>query len=173
MMLTLGLLTACISNYYGADPDHPKEFPNTERMNDEPKQGNDANYYPDKDYLQSDEKGVGQGGIENNFYENDEAREISQYLAKKEDVMQYYVAPFDDRVVITVEFRDPHEDIENRGKELQDDISQLTPDKDVIVYTDEYSWNQMNQIKAGNAQREAGESAEEFIERMFNVDIKD
>lgn len=176
-MITLFMLSSLMAcnSYYGADPNHSKEYPREMKTNygNGPHVGHQVKHNPNKDYLQSDEEGIAHDGTENNFFESDEDLAISQYLSKRKDVMQYYVTPFDDRVVVTVLFREDYENINERGKQIQDEIKQMAPGKQVIVYTDEYSYNQMNHIKAGKIQREAGETVEEFLERVFRVDIKD
>lgn len=125
---------------------------------------------PNKDYYRSDEEGIAQYGSERNIFDSREERQISQELAKRKEVNQTRVAITPNRVIIFASLNDYPNDIE---KKIQDDASRFVRDKQIIVFTDKVQWERMKHLESSIDQQEMGENAEEFLERYFNIDIKD
>lgn len=126
---------------------------------------------PTKDYYQSDEEGIGTGGNERNFYPTVDTREIAQLLAKRKDVQNSQVASFTDGVVVVLQLNNYSNP--NVANELEREIAQIVPNKKVIIYTDDISWNRMKKLDSGLQQRKMGENVENWVEKYFNVDMKD
>lgn len=125
---------------------------------------------PSKDYIQSDEEGVGEHGTERNIFESREERQISQQLAKRKEVSQSRVAVTPNRVIVFASLNDYPNDIE---KDIENDVRRFVEDKQVVVFTDEIQWERMKHLDASLKQKEVGEDVEEFLERYFDIDIKD
>lgn len=129
------------------------------------------NASPIKDYLQSNEKGIGKDGTERNIFETDEARKIAQELALRDDVKQTQIATTDEQVVVFVllnDYQDP-----NIAKSLEEDIKKITPNKKILVYTDKLHWNRLKDIDSSMRARDIGNDLEKFLEENFNIHIKD
>lgn len=125
---------------------------------------------PSKDYIRSDEEGVGLHGSERNIFESIEARQISQQLARRKEIFQTRVAVTPNRVIVFASLSEYPNDIE---KEIEKDVSRFVKDKEIVVFTDEAQWERMQHLDSSLKQREIGENVEEFLEQYFNLDIKD
>src|SRR5699024_10530756 len=129
-----------------------------------------ADKSPNKKYYQSDEKGIGTDGDEENIFATKETREITQLLAKREDIRDSQVVSLRDRVVLVL-MTDTNKVTNDMVQTITNEVEKITPTKQVLIYTDEYHWNRMKDLDAGLKQRKIGESAEEFIEKYFNINI--
>lgn len=128
------------------------------------------NYDPIK-YIQSDEKGIAKDGTKHNIFETDEARAIAQELSARKDVKQTQVATNDEQVAVFVllhDYQDP--DI---AKSLEKDIHKISPNKEIFVYTDKVHWNRLKDLDSTIKARQIGDNLEQFLEKYFNLDIKD
>lgn len=125
---------------------------------------------PSKDYIQSDEEGIGQYGSERNIFESVESRQISQQLARRDEVIQSRVAVTPNRVIVFASLNDYPNDIE---KQIEDDVKKYVQDKQIIVFTDEAQWERMRHLESSLKAEEIGEDMEQYLERYFNIDIKD
>lgn len=148
---------------------------NTQPINYETKKEQNGrlgvNKKPNKDYYQSNEKGIATDGKENNVFVTKEAREISQLLAKREYINQIQVATMDERVVVSVTLNDYT--LSNAAGMIKRDVEKVVPNKEIIVYTDELHWNRMKDVNASLKQREIGENVEEYLEKHLNINVED
>lgn len=171
------LLSGCKSPEAENKKNDKEDYRQTE-LNNETKPMNNKNVpraadkSPNKDYYQSDEKGIATDGTEENIFATDDTREIAQLLAIRTDIRQSQVAELKDRIVITL-MTNPNEMDNQTISSIKDDIQEVVPEKEVFIYTDEYHWNRMKDLDASLQQRKMGEAVEEFMEKHFNIDIKD
>lgn len=125
---------------------------------------------PSKDYIQSNEEGVGQHGTEREIFNSRESRQISQQLAKRKEISQSRVAVTPNRVLVFASLNEYPNDI---TKQIEKDVEPFVRDKQIVVFTDEAQWERMQHLDSSLRQREIGEDIEQFLERYFNIDIKD
>ncbi|MGM8364697.1 YhcN/YlaJ family sporulation lipoprotein [Virgibacillus sp. W0181] len=129
------------------------------------------NEYADKDYYQSDEKGIALDGNESKLFNSKEARLITQKLHKRTDIKQSQVATIEDTVIVSVTLKDYTND--NITNSIKQDVQEIVPAKEVIIYTDDIHWNRMRNLQSGLKQREIGENLEHYLEDNFNIRLKD
>lgn len=110
------------------------------------------------------------------IFTTEEAADISHQLRERTDVSQAQVATTKDRVIIGVmlsknakHFTDDQQII----REIEQEVSSMIPEKEVVVYTDDAHWNQMKDLNAKAKQSNAGENIEDYIEKFLNIDVKD
>lgn len=131
----------------------------------------DVEKSPNKKYYQSDERGIGEDAENQDIFSSEESLMVQQHLQKRKDVRQAQVATFEDRVIAFVMLNPQQND--QTDSEIKDETQRLIPEKEIVIYTDEYHWNRMKDLKAGLTQKKAGERVEDFFEELFNVEIKD
>lgn len=122
-------------------------------------------------YFESDEKGIGEYGTERNIFKTDEALEVSQALAKREDVRQAQVATSPTQIVAFVilkDFQNP-----NVAKSIEEEIQNISPHKDIYIYTDQLHYNRVEDLKSSMRARQIGDDLERFFEEFLNIKIKD
>lgn len=157
----------------GGDQDNKRENINTRQISNETGERELINKDSNKDYYESDEEGIGTDGDENKIFATEEAKEISQLLARHQHIQDAQVATVGDQVIVSVALKNHTRPNNNMLVEMEREIKEIVPNKEVLLYTDERQWNRMKDLDAGLKQREAGKSVEEFIEKYFNIDVKD
>lgn len=167
------ILSACQMNDEGRK-DSNKQF-QTERIHHDPEQTNDENRdvkdSPMKQYLQSDEKGIGKGGTQRKLFQSDESLKITQILSERDDVKQAQVATTDNEVAAFVLLRDyQNPDI---AESLEADVEKIAPQKDIFIYTDKTHWNRLKDLDSSIRARDIGNDLEKFLEEHLNIEIKD
>lgn len=168
LIISIVLLTACMNNEeLGSQRDID---PKPERISTIDNKQIVIDKHPSDDYIKSDEEGIGQYGTERNIFNSREERQISQQLAKRKEIMQSRVAITPNRVVVFAQLSEYPNDI---VKEIEKDVERFVTDKQIVVFTDEAQWGRMKHLDAGLEQREVGEDLEQFLERYFNIEIKD
>jgi len=131
--------------------------------------GNDKD--PMKKYLQSDEKGIGEGGTEQNIFKTDEALIVAQRLSEREEVRQAQVASSPTQIVAFVLLRDYQNP--NIANALEEEVRKVSPHKDIYIYTDQLHYNRVEDLKSSMKARQIGNDLQRFFEEQFNIDIKD
>lgn len=171
MIICLGILLAgCQGKETIQHEDDPKNLVYYETEDEKHiRLGNDKD--PMKKYLQSDEKGIGEGGTEQNIFKTDEALIVAQRLSKREEVRQAQVASSPTQIVVFVLLRDYQNP--NIAKTLEEEIRMLSPHKDIYIYTDQRHYNRVEDLKSSMKARQIGNDLQRFFEEQFNIDIKD
>ena len=131
----------------------------------------DPSNKPIIEYIESDEKGIGERGTERNFFESDEALAIAQALSSRTDVRHAHVATSDTQVVAFVLLKDYQN--HHIAEDLEEEVRKISPDKDIYIYTDKVHYNRVEDLKSSMRARQIGNNIERFIERYFNVEIED
>lgn len=171
-LVLLGIFTACTNN--NAEQ-HQQEDSNVQPIryesNKEENERLGINDYADKDYYQSDEKGIAHDGNERNIFHSDESLLVAQKLGERPDIKQYQVAVYENYVIVFTILQDyVNDDI---AESIEQDVKEVLPSKEVAVYTDEYHWNKMRHMQAGFKQRQIADDLEHYLEENFNIKVKD
>lgn len=133
------------------------------------REGKDENRI--RQYLQSDEKGIGEDGTKRNIFKTDEALYVTQILSERKDVRHAHAASSPTQIVVFVnlkDYQDPH-----IAKRLEEEVRKVSPHKDIYVYTDQIDYNRMEDLKSSMKARQTGNNIQRFLEEQLNLDIKD
>ncbi|MFA1822557.1 YhcN/YlaJ family sporulation lipoprotein [Virgibacillus oceani] len=105
-------------------------------------------------------------------YTTERTEEITDYLKRKQEIIQAQVAETDERIVIAVMTPErPNHDTDISGA-IKEEVENILPgtDKEIVVYTDDAYWERMKNIDARWKARETGEDIGEMLENFFNID---
>lgn len=132
-----------------------------DRLNNESDNIAEKGGYPQSD---RDRLNVGDEDARTDTFTNEFTMSISKHLKKRKDVKQAQVAATDDKVVVGVLVNE----YAPKGMKgiIEDEVEQLAPNREVVVYTDRMYWDKMRNEDAEPDQLNG--DLEEFLDEFFN-----
>jgi hypothetical protein len=126
-------------------------------------------------YPQSKLENINDADFEGGYtdeYTTDRTQEVSEYLKKKQGIIQAQVAETDDRIVVAVMLPEHTNRDVDVSRSIEEEVKNILPgtNKQIVVYTDDIYWDRMKNIDARWKARETGEDIGEMLENFFNVD---
>ncbi|WP_047979710.1 YhcN/YlaJ family sporulation lipoprotein [Ornithinibacillus contaminans] len=120
----------------------PKEQEN--RMGERDKTIGELGGYPqsEQEYVNEGDKNL--NAKNEDRYTNEKTLLIAEYLAKRKEIVQAQVAETDDRIIVAV-LTENHE-YPNLNEIVEQEVRQVEPNKEIVVYTDENYWERMRNL---------------------------
>lgn len=183
MCILVFIVGGCTNTNSDGKKETNKESPNSDPISYETQQGNkdrggvrEHSLEEQAGYSQHDQDNVNHGEANRDntdIFTTQEAEEISRRLTRRRDITQAQVATTEDRVIIGVILKKQQTGNQKLISDIEKEVQQFAPDKEVIVYTDDTHWNKMKDLDKGLKRNNSGEDVEKYIENFLNMDIKD
>lgn len=119
---------------------------------------------------QSKQDRLNQGQDTNDYtdaFTNEEAVKAMQHLASFKEIKQAQVATADDRVVVSV-MLNKHDDHDISGW-IENEVKTFFPDKTIVVYTDDYHWRHIKNLRSKLQPGVNKGQAKEYFRDLFNI----
>lgn len=121
-------------------------------------------------YRQSNQEGVNASDYSGGYsdpYTNEETERLATELKNRNDIVQAQVTTLDDRVVVAVKLKEKYVN-PNITESLEIDISEMMPDKEIVLYTDQVYWEQRKNLNARSGSEENYYDVEDYITDFFH-----
>ncbi|MDY0396855.1 YhcN/YlaJ family sporulation lipoprotein [Virgibacillus halophilus] len=113
---------------------------------------------------------INQGQKTNDYtdaFTNEEAVQAMQHLASFKVIKQAQVAAADDRVVVSVMLNE-HDD-HDISSWVENEVKPFFPDKTIVVYTDDYHWRHVKNLRSKLQPGINKGQAKEYFRELFNI----
>ncbi|MEN2765869.1 YhcN/YlaJ family sporulation lipoprotein [Ornithinibacillus xuwenensis] len=102
-------------------------------------------------YPQSEQKFINEGdknisAKNEDRYTNERTLLISEYLAERKEIVQAQVVETKDRIIVAIQTEN-HE-YPNLNKIVEEEVRQIEPSKQIVVYTDDNYWERMRNLNS-------------------------
>lgn len=184
MCILVFIIGGCTNTNSDGQKETNKESPNSDPISFETQQGKknqgkgirEHSLEEQPGYPQHDQDNVNHGEANRNnadIFTTQEAEEISRHLTKRRDITQAQVATTEDRVIIGLILKKQQTGNQQLIDNIEKEVQQFAPDKEIIVYTDDTHWNKMKNLDRGLKRNNSGEDVESYIENFFGNNGKD
>ena len=100
------------------------------------------------------------GNHNTDIFTTDEAKKISEQLSKRKDIKQTQVATTEKSVIVGIMLNEQSKQIDNQNivNDIEKEVSKLSPNKEIVVYTDNIHWNQMKNLDSTIRNKDNGDN---------------
>lgn len=133
--------------------------------------GNEGENKNQDKYPKSDQKELNRGDRsgQSDLYTNEMTMSISDKLKKRKHIQQAQVTMTKDKLVVAVIISEYAPS--NIGDKVEEEVREMAPNKEVVVYTDDPHWDRMRNKDAQLDQLKGG--VKEFLNEFFNRERED
>lgn len=177
MIITVGCTNTNEEGMQNNNPGNSDTYPISYEKKENNRKGNNTRDNAVRQQERQDRINSGQTNRNNaDMFTTEEAEDISHHLRERTDVSQAQVATTADRIIVGVMLSKNaknYTDDQKIIREIEKDVNNIAPGKEVIVYTDDAHWDQMKDLEAKAKQNDTGKSMEGYIEEYLNIDVKE